>query len=217
MTDPLIGTYPTSVSGAFAGNGQANSYAALPSAAEMRERRRREEHEGYPLTLPHDGITVWVRLIDVFDRATIMGLPSAVQRLLLKGVNASLGVANEKSGFDVSETLDVIDGIDEAADMACLRGFVKPRLVRTLDEADAANDPMVWPLSAVHPRDRKFYFRVVSGQEAKVEQEMLTFRRGSLAGVENPRPDGSRPVSESALRPVGDAPGRVLRMAEAGA
>lgn len=206
MTDPTIGSPGAAL----------NGHAALPSAAEMRERRRREEEEGYPLELPHDGITVWVRIIDVFDRATIMGLPSAVQRLLLKGVNASLGV-NEKTGFDVTETLDVLDGIDEAADMACLRGFVRPRLVATQAEADASGDPNVWPLAYVHPRDRKFFFRVVTGQEAKVEQEMLRFRRAALAGVESPRPDGGRPAADAALRPVGHAPERLLRVAEVGA
>lgn len=210
MTDPTIG------SPGAARNGHDAAALAIPSAAEMRERRRCEEQEGYPLELPHDGITVWVRLIDVFDRATILGLPSAVQRLLLKGVNASLGV-RESAGFDVNETLDVLDGIDEAADMACLRGFVRPRLVRTQEEADAANDPAVWPLSYVHPRDRKHYFRVVTGQETEVEAEMLRFRRNALAGLENPRPDGGRAAAAAPVRSAGDDGRRLFAVGEVGA
>lgn len=206
MTDRTIGSPGAAANGA----------ATLPSAAEMRERRRREEDEGYPLELPHDGITVWVRIIDVFDRATIVGLPNAVQRLLLRGVNAQLGI-REQQGFDVAGTLDVLDGIDEAADTACLRGFVKPRLVRTQEEANAANDPHVWPLEYVHPRDRKHYFRLVTGQEAEVEAEMLRFRRASLAGLENPRPDGTLPNATVAVRSAGNEGSRLLHMAEVGA
>ncbi|MBA3580784.1 MAG: hypothetical protein H0W42_12470 [Gemmatimonadaceae bacterium] len=191
--------------------------APPPSAAEMRERRRRETDEGFPLHLPHDDITVWVRLIDVFDRATILGLPAAVQRLLLKGVSASLGepLADSRAAMDVHGTMDVIEGVADAADAACLKGFVRPRLVRTRSEADAANDPNVWSVEDLHPRDKQFYFRVVTGQEAKAEAEMLRFRRDTLAGVENPRPDGDRSAAPTALRPVEYAPVGPQRLGEA--
>lgn len=190
---------PTSL--AAPANGAASEAVAAfrPIAREaMQERRRKERETGVPFFLEHDGTEVRVRLLNLLEETTLLGLPEEIKQIVLEGFNTrdTTPAAGSRTWDDM---MRVLGAEERMANAACITGFVAPRLTATKAEADAANDPAVWWVEEIDLDDRKRYLQLVSRQNKEEMERVRKFLRGPLAGLQDPRPDGVVPAGTAAV------------------
>lgn len=166
----------------------------LPSRAEITARRARER-AGVPFTLEADGIVVTVRLLSLFERTTIQGLPTELQEMLLREFRKQQrGVRADT----VSEMIAAIADNERSTDMICCAGFVSPRLVMTEAELDGSDE--CWLVTDVHRSDRLRYSRLATGEDKEELAKIRRFlRSGRVAGLETAGTDGSVSAAQTAV------------------
>lgn len=182
-------------------NGAASGAIAAfrPIAREaMQERRRQERETGVPFVLDHDGFEARVRLLNIYERTTLLGLPGEVRQTILESFNAK-DILPEPGKRTEEDLFKVLSMEDDTANAVCIVGFVWPRLVATTAEADAANDPDVWWVEEIHISDRKKYLALVSGQDKEEIARIRRFLRGELAGPQGAGSDGAVPAGTAAV------------------
>jgi hypothetical protein len=169
-----------------------------PSRSEMRDRRRKERESGVPFHLDYDDIDVQVKVLSVLERATLIGLPTEVQTVLLRAFNGE-DVVPDAGKRTLDDMLSIMGIEEDMANEVCMAGFVWPRLVRTEGEADVANSPDVWWVQDIHLDDRKKYLNLVMGRDAAEMARINRFLRNGVAGVEDPHANGTGGTATSTV------------------
>lgn len=174
-----------------------------PSRSEIRDRRRKERESGVPFHLDYDDIDVHVKVLSVLERATLIGLPTEVQTMLLRAFNGD-DLVPEQGKRTLDDMLNIMGIEEDMANEVCIVGFVWPRLVKTEAEADAANSADVWWLEDIHLEDRKKYLNLVMGRDAAEMARINRFLRNGMARLEDPHADGGGGTAAPTVRFVGD-------------
>ena len=144
---------------------------------DLRKRRQAEREYGVPFLLPGDGIEVRVRLLNLHEKASLMGLPNHIREMMLRGFNEDevIPPAGKRTEEDMYRIMDLEE---KAVNAACIAGFVRPRVFETREEADANGGIAVDDLLL---EDKKAYFALISGENKGALEHIRNFQRGASA------------------------------------
>lgn len=131
---------------------------------------RRLEAEGVPFFLHRTGIEATVRALSFADKTLLAGLPSYLQQEVAAAFNQAPG-GNAKKTF--SDYVRAAANDEKIANVACVAGFIRPRLTLTEEEADRAHDPDVWWVGDLHIEERKRYMGLVIGGAAEEDLKRI--------------------------------------------
>lgn len=192
--DPLMPEVPVApANGHHPANGTAVAAATdddlqiLPRSSVMTRHKFRLEYTG------SDAL---VRKIPLARLVTLGNLSPSMQPIVMAVFEPMTGGDDTLS---TSTTLDLLRRNDAVVDGAVMLGFIKPRIVATQEEAEAANDPFVWSLDEVDPRDRQAYFDLVTADEQEAAKALTPFPTERL---QDSQPDESSATPQPAKRPA---------------
>ena len=154
--------------------------------------------------LEYTGSDALVRRVPLARLVTMSSISPTMQPIVLEVFGAITG--NDDT-LSTATTLDLLRKNDALVDGVCLLGFIKPRLVATQEEADAANDPYVWCIDEVDPRDRQAYFDLVTGPEAEAAKVLEPFPASRLEdSPDHESGAAAEPTEPATEAPAGDDP-----------
>jgi hypothetical protein len=173
--------------------------------AKLKLRRELKQVTGVPFVLKatDPDFDARVRIPNLFERATLAGLPVEIQEIFLRGFNAQDFVP-EVGKRALADMLNIMGIEDEMATELSLIGFVRPRLVRTPADLEASNDPEAVCVDDIEMADRKRYLSLVMGQDAAEMARVERFLKDEVARLEDSHADGGGGTAAPTVRFVGD-------------
>lgn len=194
--DPFAEHVPPAPNGngtnAHAANELAQAFGAVAdeaAAIALDIKPRQAVMARHKFRLEHTGSDALVRHIPLARLLTLTGLSPTMLPIATKiydivnGTDLAIAEGNQ---------LELLRKNDALVDGVVMLGFIRPRVVETQAEADAANDPMVWSIDDVDPRDRQAYFDLVTSPEREAAKVLAPFPAGGMADL---RPDESLPAA----------------------
>lgn len=143
--------------------------------AQLRKRRQQEKETGVPFVLPGDGIEVRVRLLNLHEKSSLIGLPSHIREMMLRGFNEDQMIPPVGKRTE-EDMLRIMEIEEKAVNAACIAGFLRPRVWETREEANTNGGIAVDDLLL---DDRKAYFSLISGENKEALAYIRNFQRGA--------------------------------------
>jgi hypothetical protein len=197
---------------------------AIPSRAELRDARRRQEDPAYglmfPLTQPAEfaGVEVRVRLMSIADSAFLATLPTAVQRFVMECIADLSGQsARAQSRKDEPSGIKMVRHLKSRADVArAIIPFtwISPRVVQRVEDLPEVEDPdnPVWHIDDIHEDDLVRFYALVAGEDQAGAASLRPF----LGSGESVRSDPVRSDLETSASDIGSAGGPGIRVVPGG-
>ena len=155
----------------------------IPSRREARQKRAQEER-GKLFELHRTGGYAHVREMNAADLALAEGLPAELQAAVLAVFQDNASNARQApSQISWDRIRKNVAQQRQLADAACIAGFLRPRLVMTPAEADAANDDNVWCVEDLHPEERIRFLNLVIGQDKEAAEKLIPFPETGVGSV----------------------------------
>ena len=141
----------------------------IPTRASARQARHQEEI-GFWFPLHDTGGEAHVRIPDITKRAELDLMPDTIQREVHKAMNAEAGQGNRPRNVTLGEFKQNLSKNQKLADLLCVYGFVKPRLVLREEDIDE-DDPYCMLVTDLSERERKrFLLRCIGNEEESAKR-----------------------------------------------
>jgi hypothetical protein len=155
----------------------------LPPLATIMEHRRRQEEDGFEFELTATSIglggDVWVahvRRTTLAEGGGLENIPRHLQNAVTQGLE-DIHRANKAAEGTKRSVLDMVrenKTVLKAADPFCVAAFINPKLVLT--EAELADNPGAWPVSAIAAEDRIGVFMICANAQSEQAKTLTFFR-----------------------------------------
>lgn len=154
----------------------------LPSRAEVQAIRALEVR-GVPFKLDRTGGEAIVRAFSMADQVILSGMPDSLQQKWVDALNEQRRMADLKTRT-TGDQRKLAASDEKMANVACVHGFVRPRLVLTEQELDGSDE--CWLVTDLHLDERRRYLRFVTGNPDQEDLKLaLAFRDSTLALTAN--------------------------------
>ncbi len=181
-TDPRIVTLPAAGSGPTEPPLDALPAAAGPFALpDYQKVVAARENDSAPrlfslVFTAEEAFDIQAKRLNLSERAQIGDLPTAMQDRVVQFFDKINRAVQQDRRMTLERAMRNLADTEDRNNLYCLLGFIEPRLVERDEDADPERG--VWPMSAIHLRDRQRFFEACNGNDEAAARQFRPIPRG---------------------------------------